>query len=88
MLVVQQGHLSWQDSVPICETSSYGTDPGAERLFLVASNLGLSQRFVTAANSNATGGAIRRVASQFFLVSPRAHFVCPVPSFSEVKEIG
>ena len=30
----------------------------------------------------------RRVASQFFLVSPRDHFVCPVPSFSEMKEIG
>ena len=30
----------------------------------------------------------RRVASQFFLVSPRANFVCPVPSFSEMKEIG
>ena len=29
-----------------------------------------------------------RVASQFFLVSPRDHFVCPVPSFSEMKEIG
>ena len=31
---------------------------------------------------------IKRVASQFFLVSPRDHFVCPVPSFSEMKEIG
>ena len=31
---------------------------------------------------------IRRVVSQFFLVSPRDHFVCPVPSFSEMKEIG
>ena len=30
----------------------------------------------------------RRVASQFFLVSPRDPFVCPVPSFSEMKEIG
>ena len=30
----------------------------------------------------------KRVASQFFLVSPRDHFVCPVPSFSEMKEIG
>ena len=30
--------------------------------------------------------AVRRVASQFFLVSPRDHFVCPVPSFSEMKE--
>ena len=30
----------------------------------------------------------RRVASQFFLVSPRDHFVCPVASFSEMKEIG
>ena len=29
----------------------------------------------------------RRVASQFFLVSPRDHFVCPVLSFSEMKEI-
>ena len=28
----------------------------------------------------------RRVASQFFLVSPRDHFVCPVPSFSEMKK--
>ena len=25
----------------------------------------------------------RRVASQFLLVSPRDHFVCPVPSFTE-----
>ena len=32
--------------------------------------------------------AYMRVASQFFLVSPRDHFVCPVPSFSEMKEIG
>ena len=31
---------------------------------------------------------IRHVASQFFLVSLRDHFVCPVPSFSEMKEIG
>ena len=31
---------------------------------------------------------IRRVASQFFLVSPRDHFFCPVPLFSEMKEIG
>ena len=30
----------------------------------------------------------RRVASQFFLVSPSDHFVCPVPSFSEMKEIN
>ena len=30
----------------------------------------------------------KRVASQLFLVSPRDHFVCPVPSFSEMKEIG
>ena len=29
-----------------------------------------------------------RVASQFFLVSPRDHFVSPVPLFSEMKEIG
>ena len=34
------------------------------------------------------GSIVRRVASQFFLVSPRYHFVCPVPSFSEMKEIG
>ena len=32
--------------------------------------------------------AIRRVASQLFLVSPRDHFVGPVSSFSEMKEIG
>ena len=32
--------------------------------------------------------ADRRVASQYFLVSPRDHFVCPIPSFSEMKEIG
>ena len=31
---------------------------------------------------------IRRIASQFFLVSLDSHFVCPVPSFSEMKEIG
>ena len=31
--------------------------------------------------------ANRRVASQFFLVSPWGHFVCPVSSFSELKEI-
>ena len=30
----------------------------------------------------------RRVASHFFLVSPRDHFVCVVPSFSEMKIIG
>ena len=30
----------------------------------------------------------RRVASQFLLVSPRDHFVCPVPSFTEMKEIA
>ena len=29
----------------------------------------------------------RQVACQFFLVSPRDHFVCPVPSFSEMKKI-
>ena len=28
----------------------------------------------------------RRVASQFFLVSPRDNFVCPVPSFPEISE--
>ena len=32
-------------------------------------------------------GAVRRVASQFFPVSPRDPFVCPVPSFSEMKEL-
>ena len=31
---------------------------------------------------------IRCVANQFFLVSLRDHFVCPVPSFSKMKEIG
>ena len=30
----------------------------------------------------------RRVANQFFLVNPRDHFFCPVPSFSEMKIIG
>ena len=30
----------------------------------------------------------RHVASQFLLVSPRDHFVCTVPQFSEMKEIG
>ena len=34
------------------------------------------------------GKQSRRVASQFFMVSPRDHFVCPEPSFSEMKEIG
>ena len=36
--------------------------------------------------------AHRRVASQFFSGKPgmisRDHFVCPVPSFSEMKESG
>ena len=31
---------------------------------------------------------VRRVASQFILVSPRDHFICPVSSFSKMKEIG
>ena len=34
------------------------------------------------------GKVYRRVASRFFLVSPRDHFVCPVPSFYELKEVG
>ena len=38
--------------------------------------------------SCADSSAVRRVASQFFLVSPRDHFVCPAPSFFEMKEIG
>ena len=31
---------------------------------------------------------VKHVASQFYLVSPRDHFVCLVSSFSEMKEIG
>ena len=38
--------------------------------------------------SSFEGMVFRRVASQFFLVSPRGNFVCPVPSFSEMKEFG
>ena len=48
-------------------------------------------RMSSVRNISAYKLAGRCVASQFFLVSPewlsRDHFVCPVPSFSEMKEI-
>ena len=47
-----------------------------------------SRGFCGHASLGKYGLPCRLVASQYFLVSPRDHFVCPVPSFSEMKEIG